>query len=223
MSLCERVGCAMLRLRETSDCCEHESQREFESGRDLTRCSSTNSSHCCHSGSRLRVLLLPSTNSPRRARVSSTLSLLQSLRKPTRPWRLARTAENRISSFSRPWKLSTLAISRSRSSSLTVAATPSALPPSLPASFPPLLPPPLPPSPPPPLPRPLPPFFPLPFPPPLLPALRCLHLSFHSCRSKRTCATYGVTTPTCGAALERIAIRLNPPRLSRDWGQDGRG
>ena len=52
------------------------------------------------------------TISPLLARVSITFSRLQSLRNPTPPHLLDRTAEKTINSFSLPWKLSTVAISR---------------------------------------------------------------------------------------------------------------
>mmetsp|Transcript_84073 Transcript_84073/g.153495 ORF Transcript_84073/g.153495 Transcript_84073/m.153495 type:complete len:304 (-) Transcript_84073:785-1696(-) len=77
-------------------------------------CFSVNSNHSFQCGSLQSVVALPTTTSPRRARVIITFSLRQSLRKPTDPRELQRTALKMMSSFSRPWKLSTEAISRSR-------------------------------------------------------------------------------------------------------------
>mmetsp|Transcript_46505 Transcript_46505/g.129633 ORF Transcript_46505/g.129633 Transcript_46505/m.129633 type:complete len:236 (+) Transcript_46505:349-1056(+) len=64
-------------------------------------------SHSCQRGSWLRVVLLPMTMQPRRARVSMTFKRRQSDKKPTLPSRLLRTAQKIITSFSWPWKPST--------------------------------------------------------------------------------------------------------------------
>mmetsp|Transcript_16163 Transcript_16163/g.28831 ORF Transcript_16163/g.28831 Transcript_16163/m.28831 type:complete len:249 (-) Transcript_16163:742-1488(-) len=71
-------------------------------------------SHFSHVGSLRSVSKLPRTIKPRLARVIMTLRRRQSARKPTDPWRLLRTALKMMSSFSRPWKASTEAISNAR-------------------------------------------------------------------------------------------------------------
>mmetsp|Transcript_29690 Transcript_29690/g.81285 ORF Transcript_29690/g.81285 Transcript_29690/m.81285 type:complete len:392 (+) Transcript_29690:93-1268(+) len=76
-------------------------------------CCSVNCSHSFQCGSLHKVAALPTTTSPRRALVIITLSRRQSAKKPTPPMSLHRTALKMMSSFSRPWKLSTDATSRS--------------------------------------------------------------------------------------------------------------
>mmetsp|Transcript_19818 Transcript_19818/g.53901 ORF Transcript_19818/g.53901 Transcript_19818/m.53901 type:complete len:416 (-) Transcript_19818:1698-2945(-) len=63
--------------------------------------------HCCHNASWCKVLRLPMTMHPRRARVSITFKRRQSDKKPTLPSRLFRTAQKMMTSFSWPWKPST--------------------------------------------------------------------------------------------------------------------
>ena len=74
--------------------------------------SSASSSSASHSGSRRSVSAWPSTKSERFARVMLTFTRRGSLTKPmprqlSRPWS-ERTADMMITSFSRPWKPSTL-------------------------------------------------------------------------------------------------------------------
>mmetsp|Transcript_76293 Transcript_76293/g.182569 ORF Transcript_76293/g.182569 Transcript_76293/m.182569 type:complete len:200 (+) Transcript_76293:103-702(+) len=69
-------------------------------------------SHSCHRGSDIKVLRLPMTMRPIRARVSMTLRRRQSQRKPTLPSRLFLTAQKMMTSFSWPWNLSTDSTSR---------------------------------------------------------------------------------------------------------------
>mmetsp|Transcript_115829 Transcript_115829/g.362351 ORF Transcript_115829/g.362351 Transcript_115829/m.362351 type:complete len:214 (+) Transcript_115829:684-1325(+) len=76
--------------------------------------SSAQSSHLAHVSSLRRVDVLPTMMRPRRDRVIMTLSRRQSAKKPTLPKLLLRTALKMISSFSRPWKASTEAISNAR-------------------------------------------------------------------------------------------------------------
>mmetsp|Transcript_7350 Transcript_7350/g.11980 ORF Transcript_7350/g.11980 Transcript_7350/m.11980 type:complete len:252 (-) Transcript_7350:1830-2585(-) len=74
------------------------------------------SNHFAQCSSTLKVLELPTITIPRRARVSMTFKRRQSAKKPTVPSLLLLTAENIMRSFSRPWKLSTEATSRSSGS-----------------------------------------------------------------------------------------------------------
>lgn len=78
------------------------STRRLSSRSTITCMLSHHSNHSAHSASCRKVVADPKTTRPRRARVSITFSLRQSLRKPSWPLRLQRTAENKISSFSRP-------------------------------------------------------------------------------------------------------------------------
>lgn len=68
------------------------------------RCARTQFSHARQVGSDASVAELPNTMSPRRARVIATFSRRASARNPTEPAGFARTALNRITSFSRPWR-----------------------------------------------------------------------------------------------------------------------
>mmetsp|Transcript_13263 Transcript_13263/g.31026 ORF Transcript_13263/g.31026 Transcript_13263/m.31026 type:complete len:321 (-) Transcript_13263:1751-2713(-) len=77
-------------------------------------CLSVHSSQSFQCLSQINVEALPMTTSPALARVIITFRRRQSAKKPTRPSSLHRTALNMMSSFSRPWKLSTEAISNSR-------------------------------------------------------------------------------------------------------------
>mmetsp|Transcript_8853 Transcript_8853/g.27953 ORF Transcript_8853/g.27953 Transcript_8853/m.27953 type:complete len:258 (-) Transcript_8853:796-1569(-) len=68
----------------------------------MTRSRAAKSSQRRQYGSCRSVSWWPTATSPLLARVRSTLSRRQSERKPTAPWLFARTAENRMTSFSRP-------------------------------------------------------------------------------------------------------------------------